>query len=648
MVEIPPLTIDRLPSELIQHILLFTNVNDLVSCAAVSKQFHGLVGSAQPVWRCHCIQEYHFWHPKHDFRQRLHEPQRATNWRNLFIERKKIDRKLQETLSEIIDSRAGRLRKSAFLVQYGYDAKDFLLRQLDEMSSTEDHLARTWWSEKILCQIQRRTALQTWAAVRDGDPHVSLERALACVDLFIVPGAPETPEQVEEHLDRIAERFKAELDKKSEAQATSTCRRTSLSLKRKALLLVSFLRRHDLLGLGTNSNETVYRSLRNNLISFALCQKDHSSLPLVSTVIYCAVARRLGLEAHPVNYPGHIHAIVFPKQDSIVNLNDEPVHYSRSRDLSDDSYYLYLDPFNHDKEEEYAVLNTPLLGRLPVSEVWKLLGPCTNITDILTRTANNLQNAREITDDYHDLIHLDPDHVPGFIPPSVLDAYRHLQRPIEIGGSKISLHCHNMLQILLARVPDHSIMRAILEVQFEQTVDVQTVNEILLPLIPTDSEERVRVESHLRQFRIEDEILPTPKLRREINNISREATQHPVHKVGTYFEHKKYHYKGIVVGWDSHCAQNETWMYRMGVDRLLRQRKQPFYPVVDHCGNNRYVAEENIRPLGRWQYAWAVGKDMERVVPLDGIMKFAGEFMRRWDPETERFVSNVREEYPDD
>jgi F-box protein 21 len=50
----------------------------------------------------------------------------------------------------------------------------------------------------------------------------------------------------------------------------------------------------------------------------------------------------------------------------------------------------------------------------------------------------------------------------------------------------------------------------------------------------------------------------------------------------------------------------------------------------------RYVAEENIEP---------VSNDTE---PSEAMMRLAGRHFKRWDNDARLFVSNVRDEYPDD
>lgn len=51
----------------------------------------------------------------------------------------------------------------------------------------------------------------------------------------------------------------------------------------------------------------------------------------------------------------------------------------------------------------------------------------------------------------------------------------------------------------------------------------------------------------------------------------------------------------------------------------------------------RYVAEENIEIC-----------ELEASEVPDAFFSFAGKFFKRWDIETRRFVSNIRDEYPDD
>eukprot|EP00899_Mesostigma_viride_P027832 jgi/Mesvir1/8233/Mv12516-RA.3 len=68
-------------------------------------------------------------------------------------------------------------------------------------------------------------------------------------------------------------------------------------------------------------------------------------------------------------------------------------------------------------------------------------------------------------------------------------------------------------------------------------------------------------------------------------------------RVGDVIQHGVYGFRGVIVGWDAACvAEDED--EDMNVDRLVRDRRQPFYYVLvdwrDRPRQMTYVAEENI------------------------------------------------------
>lgn len=69
--------------------------------------------------------------------------------------------------------------------------------------------------------------------------------------------------------------------------------------------------------------------------------------------------------------------------------------------------------------------------------------------------------------------------------------------------------------------------------------------------------------------------------------------------LGQCFRHRKYNYRGVIVGYDAKCEQTEKWISQMNVDELTQGRDQHFYHVLvdtrDRPGAQvTYVAEENI------------------------------------------------------
>ena len=156
------------------------------------------------------------------------------------------------------------------------------------------------------------------------------------------------------------------------------------TLREQALLLARFLHEHGLLGIQPQPSEREYRHLQHGLISVALCDRRHNSLPLVSAAIYCAVARRIGLDANPINYPEHIYVVISPPASSLHSLDGEQVRHSDDRlDPSRSDWNLFLDPYNGTNEIPYGQLYSNLMAyRLPPDDRRALLGT----SKVLART----------------------------------------------------------------------------------------------------------------------------------------------------------------------------------------------------------------------------------------------------------------------
>ncbi len=81
--------------------------------------------------------------------------------------------------------------------------------------------------------------------------------------------------------------------------------------------------------------------------------------------------------------------------------------------------------------------------------------------------------------------------------------------------------------------------------------------------------------------------------------LSRQADSELQFELGQCLRHKRYSYRGVVVGFDRVCSQSEEWIAAMSVDALPHGRSQPFYQVLvderDRPGGQvTYVAQENI------------------------------------------------------
>ncbi|EWC45053.1 hypothetical protein DRE_06333 [Drechslerella stenobrocha 248] len=102
--------------------------------------------------------------------------------------------------------------------------------------------------------------------------------------------------------------------------------------------------------------------------------------------------------------------------------------------------------------------------------------------------------------------------------------------------------------------------------------------------------------------------------------------------IGTVFQHRRYGYQAAITGWTINMTHE-------GVDfeesELQEGLKQPFYRVIVEDLSVRYVAQENIleqRPTSPGRLAHVL----------------AGKYFKRFNSSEGRFVSNMREEYPED
>jgi len=84
----------------------------------------------------------------------------------------------------------------------------------------------------------------------------------------------------------------------------------------------------------------------------------------------------------------------------------------------------------------------------------------------------------------------------------------------------------------------------------------------------------------------------------------------------------------------------EQWITMNQVDTLPNGRRQPFYNVIVEDESTRYVAEENVVPLEPG--------DISKEELINSFPIEIGKWFKRYDEETGTFVSNVRQEYPED
>lgn len=135
-------TIDGVPDEIIRQILQHVPPEEAYNnLPLVSKKFKR-IASDPLLWKHYCQTSFRFWQPSHRLDDKLAARASRTAWRDLWRRRKYRNDLVARLLDEIISTKVARNSKIGRICELGYDAKDYLLAQIETPHSAEDALAR--------------------------------------------------------------------------------------------------------------------------------------------------------------------------------------------------------------------------------------------------------------------------------------------------------------------------------------------------------------------------------------------------------------------------------------------------------------------------------------------------------------------------
>ncbi|KAF2177879.1 YccV-like-domain-containing protein [Zopfia rhizophila CBS 207.26] len=590
-----------LPTEILQAIFQHLPPPSLMSVSRTSKSIK-TIADAPVIWRQYCLTHFKSWSAHHNIESKFAGPLSDVDWRALFISRINTEKDTRRLLGKVLESQQGRIRYINDIAEFGYDAKETLLAECACPDDVEDVLARRYYANAVLERIQREMAIHVWRDISRGKDF-PLEKALAAFDIFTRPGADVDFDIITQDLDHLANSILREYPNFKD-----------LNTRNKAFTLASFMRSQGFKGVPDSS----YRSLRNSFIGLALRSPNHESLPLISAGIYCSLASRLGLDARPCGYLYHVYVLVYAPPNHTLDGEYKP---SSSSHLA----YMYVDPFKSSEEASEAALRTVLreMG-VPSSEHSTFMSD-TSTREMALRTARNIMNSVQADRQAGNGIHSSwlnavPDMDNAFY--SALWAMMMLG-PSEDGGlSNTSTRRRAYLPYLLEHFQTH------------YPWDVTLLEQHIIPLFYSQPEGQ-RLLTFVHSMHTLDSTRKPVKYRTEREKGVK-------FKVGQLFKHRRYNYEGVITGWDTHCDAGEEWIQHMGVDTLSRGREQSFYHVLVCDKSIRYVAEENISPLSN------SSTSDSPIHPSEAMLHLAGRHFKRWDSDKCLFVSNVRDEYPDD
>lgn len=336
-----------------------------------------------------------------------------------------------------------------------------------------------------------------------------------------------------------------------------------MSTRQQALAVVIFLREHNFLGLKSELN---YRDLQNNYISLALQEPEHSSLPLVSVAIFCAVARRIGLDARVCGMPSHVYAMVHPKSSK--DLDDKPLNHKDSAVEP-----MYLDPYRSTSE-------IPLENLQRMLTVWGVRGVpfATYVADSSVTSNIVLRTTRNIVTTIREYSSYIQNPHPGANEPFL---GTRLQRVplLEMDHAVYSALWATFLLNPTPTPPGHNRHQFVpmLLSRFEQSFpeDVALIEKYILSSYNSPTTEHSQLLEQLRLIRAVDS---TPRQVRTRNKSS--GSDQVKYRIGTVFRHQRYGYIAAIIGWDVECYMSSRWIADHQIDSYPRGRHQSFYHVM--------------------------------------------------------------------
>ena len=323
------------------------------------------------------------------------------------------------------------------------------------------------------------------------------------------------------------------------------------SSRQQAIQVTNALRRKNFRGVQHTAH---YHDISNNFIGMALRDEEHQALPIVQAAIYCCVAQRIGLNAHPCGFPRHVHVIIKPPSGRDLD--------GRVGSPDSEPPSMYMDPWRSSEEtrKEDLIMRLQTL-KVRSSGFQALLEP-SSTAEITRRTARNIVTSVEML-------------------PQIRGVGVHSNFPPTIPSAKDAIYGALWALLILPEGEGDQ-----LRVQQERYIlyllrYVEQDFPLDLGLFQKNALACLQGQYHYESLRgkvfqmVADD--DTPKKRKARSVQRRESVRY---KVGQVFRHKRYNYNAIITGWDVECEAAEAWIAQMNVRSLPGGQHQAFYHVL--------------------------------------------------------------------
>ncbi|XP_029916031.1 F-box only protein 21 isoform X2 [Myripristis murdjan] len=531
-----------LPTELLEHILCFPVLKhvDICNVSCCCKRLHDVCHGRGKVWG-------HQYKRRWPRLQKYYRQNECCNWLREYRTRHRVGIQIRRTVESVskrfftevvLGDSFAEIESLGAPEHFCEDELLFILN-----SDKRKSLTLKYYAKKILYFLRQQNILRSLKTFLEqpAEQQSALEGAVL-VDQYCNPLADVTLESISAQVDEITDKVKKMLRIKNPSHPSLRITQgdcfvvEDLELQRQVLSAINSVLYEQLQYKG---NEFDYYNPLNSYIHQVLLR--HTGIPISLSILYMTLARKLGVQVEPVNFPNHF----------LLRWCQKP---RGSEDIYD---FIYTDAFGKGKqltakECEYLIghqVTADYYSAISTTEV--LLRMVGNLLNIGKRGEGNEKSYQLLRDSLDLYLTINPDNVQylllqarlyfhlGIWPEKVLDILQHIQA--------LDPSQHGAVGYLVQHTLEH-------------------IQHKKLPVEP--EVKRQGAAEHL-----------------EVQ-----------YSVGLIMKHKRSGYNCVIYGWDPKCTMSQEWITTMRVNQLSNGANQPFYNVLVQDGTCRYAAQENLEP----------------------------------------------------
>ncbi|XP_071013212.1 F-box only protein 21-like isoform X3 [Oncorhynchus clarkii lewisi] len=536
-----------LPAELLEYILCFPVLKhvDICNVSCSCKRLHDVCHGRGKVWG----HQYKLRWPRLQKHYRQNE---CCDWLKEYRTRHTVGLQIRRTVvsiskrffTEVVlgDSFA----EIESLGAPEHFCEDELLSILN--SDRRKILTLKYYAKKILYFLRQQNILRSLKMFLEqpAEQQSALEGAVL-VDQYCNPLADVSLDGISSQLEEITDKVKKMLRMKNSSHPSLRVTQgdcfavEDFELERQVVVALNAVLYEQLQYKG---NECDYYNPLNSYIHQVLLRR--TGIPISLSVLYMTLARKLGVQLEPVNFPNHF-------------LLRWCQHQRGSGDIYD---FVYIDAFGKGKqltakECEY------LIGHQVTADYYSAI----STTEVLLRMVGNLLN----------------------IGKRGISSLRE-------GNEKSYQLLRDSLDLYLTINPDN-VQYLLLQARlyFHLGIWPEKVLDILQHIQALDPSQHGAV-GYLVQHTLEHIQHKKHPVEPEVKRRSAPEHVEVQYSVGLIMKHKRSGYNCVIYGWDPKCTMSQEWITTMRVHQLSSGANQPFYNVLVQDGTCRYAAQENLEP----------------------------------------------------